>query len=249
MTKALKVRTVSLTDAAVETPIYTVAQAKSEAFDVAAATAEVRDLKSKGDRIVGAVMWNAALTVFNAVEVHKDVVFGDAPGQFKDQTDYVVRGLGFSKGYGTLLKRLGRAAVVHGVKHGTHEWGFLASNVNKGPVSKAIMLEDTDAFRAAIKGYRAEMEEHGEIKGAARTPQTPDGGETGNGEETGTRETPEETVAKRPATVDDVLGMLDEMVKNLDREAWAAVENRLDRIVTRENTLRAKKAAEETASK
>jgi hypothetical protein len=237
MSKAVQTRTFS---APVEATLFTVAEAKKGFADPVQATKDVRALKDSADRVAGAVMWNAALVVFDALGESKDRVIGDA-APFKDQTDYIVRGLGFSKGYGTTLKRLGRAAVVHGVRQGSAEWAFLASNAQRAAVGAAIALDDTAEFKRLIKGYAAEMREHGEIKGAARTPQVGDGTDKGDGDK-GDGSTPAES-APREATLDDVLNALDAMLKQADRETFAAAESRIQRMLEREITIRSKQTA------
>lgn len=218
----------------------------SKGFDVPVALEQVREAAKTSDRVRGAVMWNAALLTWDVLEVHRDRWISADPSedQFKDQTDYVVRGLKFGKGYGTTLKRLGRAIMVHGVTQGSAEWSFLASNAQLAPVGKAVALEDTAAFKAEIKRLAAEMREHGSITTGAREPrpasESDQSGDVdtqnrgGNGTATG------DTVERVEATLDQVLSALDTMLRNADRETFAAAENRLTAMLTREVTIRAK---------
>lgn len=247
MSKALQSKPIGT----VEAPTFTVGMARNgfgDADRVRETADLIREEKGNVDRIAGHVMWNAALHAYDVLEVRKSEFLGK-DGVWTDQTDYVLRGLGFkSKGYATTLKRLGRAAVVHGVTRGSAEWAFLASTAQLAPVGKAIALDDTEEFRRLIKGYAAEMKAGGKISADARTPQLP----TGEGEDSGETDTQNRggsaTVAgevseRRDATLQDVLDAVDDFAKGADRETWAAMENRLTRIITRENTVRAAKAA------
>lgn len=226
----------------IEAPTFTVKMARDGFGDLDAAVAAVVSERHAVERVAGHVMWNAALLTYNVLEVNKGEYIGSGEDKpWKDQTDYVVKGLGFSKGYGTTLKRLGRAAVVHGVTRGSAEWGFLASHAQLAPVGKAIALDDTEEFRRLIKGYAAEMRAHGAIKGSARTPQIASEGE-GEGSGEGSGESAPAPATERPATVADILNALDAAAKAADREGWAAIEDRLSRIIEREVTLRAKQS-------
>ena len=232
MSKALQSKVVS---DAIEAPTFTVKMARDGFGDLDAAVASVLAEKSAVDKGAGHVMWNAALLTYNILEVNKSDYIG-ADKAWKDQTDYILK-IGFkSKGYATTLKRLGRAAVVHGVKQGSTEWAFLASNAQMAAVGKAIALDDTAEFRAAIKGYRAEMESKGAITASARTPQVPDGSETAETE----TETEAPASEAREATLDDILAALDAMLKGADRETFAAAESRINRIMEREILVRSK---------
>lgn len=231
MSKALATRTVL---DAVEAPTFTVKMARDGFGDLDAAVSAVVAEKSAADRVAGHVMWNAALLAFNVLESNRGDYIG-AEKSWKDQGAFV-EALGFSKSYGTKLRRLGRAAVVHGVKRGSGLWTFLASNVGNAAVGKAVALEDSTEAVAALEKMAAEMREHGKITAGARTP----GGETDQTEDESTRETAQPE--KREATLDDVLRTLSEMVKTVDNETWAATESRLQDIITREVTIRTKNA-------
>lgn len=232
----------SVSTTAPEAVVFTVKQARTNSGPLAnvdTAIQTVKSAKSNADRVVGQVMWNAALLT------HSVVTSGHV-GSGKDATmtqgDYVAA-LGFSAAYGTALKRLGRAAVVHGVKRGTPLWGFLCSKAGDAKVGKAIALDDTAAALAALKGFEAEYREHGRITSGASTPRVDDG--TGSGEGTGSDSDGGEgtvTVTLTPAqAVDAALQTLDAALKSLpvdDRETFAMVENRLTAILAREVTLR-----------
>lgn len=237
MAKAVAMRTVTLTDK-VEAHSFTVAQARNGFGDLDQAVAEVATLKGTADRVAGHVMWNAAMVAHNVLNVNSGDYIGAGEGKpWKDQGEFVAK-MGFSKGYGTKLKRLGRAGAVHGVKRGSALWTFLASNVGNAKVGQAIALEDSAEALKILNGYMAEINAHGSIKGDARTPQIGDGSE----ETADTTAEETATPARREASLDDVLSLLDAMVKDVDNETWAAVENRLNRIVEREVTVRTKVA-------
>lgn len=217
----------------VETPTFTVRQAREGFGDLDAAVASVAAAKAGTDRAVGHVMWNAALLAHNVLETNRgDYIGRDKP--YADQGAFVAA-LGFGKSYGTLLKRLGRAAVVHGVKRGSAAWTFLAVNGGRAEVGKAVALDDTEAFNAEVQSMIAQVREHGKITQGSRGPNR----EGGSGESDKTESTDDREVPARPATIGDVMRTLDDLVKTLDRDAWADVESRLTRIIERENLNRA----------
>lgn len=227
------------------TGTLTVAQVKKGGgiADPAAETQRVREAVAGLARTQGGVMWDAALLVHYVVgpDTKDDAGLIGEGRAYNDQTDYVVRGLGFAKSYGTTLKRLGRAATVHGVRRGSREWTFLASNAQRAEVGRAVALEDTGEFKAAVKELAERMATSGTLalpKGRGGQPD--DGsGTAGNGGDDA-----ENTAAAQSGqtemTVGECLAALSDLVKGLSREDWAATEDRMTAIITRENTIRAK---------
>lgn len=192
--------------------------------DTDAVLSDLLTRKRSADRVVGEVMYDAALAAHRIVTMTKAL----------KQGDYASR-IGFSESYGNRLTRLGRAAVVHGVKPRTTLWTFLASNASHAEVGKAIAMEDTAQAVKRLQTLAAEHAEHGKISAGARVP-TPEVTPGEDGDKVVTDPAP----APVAATLGDVLDALDRMVKAADREAWAATENRLQAIITRENVLRSK---------
>lgn len=104
----------SVSTTAPEAVVFTVKEARNHSgalANVDTAVQTVKSGKANADRVAGQVMWNAALLTHS-------VISSGHVGSGKDSTmtqgDYV-KSIGFSPAYGTALKRLGRAAVVHGV--------------------------------------------------------------------------------------------------------------------------------------
>lgn len=227
-----------------EAPGLTVAQVtKGEGLDAAALTAQVRDAAASVDKERGNVMWDAALLVHFVVSPEtKDHagIIGEGRA-YNDQSDYVVRGLGFAKSYGTTLKRLGRAAIVHKVRKGSREWTFLASNAQRAEVGRAVALDDTAEFKASVKELAERMSTSGTLALPKRGDARPDegSGTAGNGGDDGESQAQAQQ-GESTMSVGELLAALGEAVKGLDREDWAATEDRMTAIITRENTIRAK---------
>lgn len=220
-------------------PAFTVGQAVAGFEDFDAATKQVQEEATIGAKVRGHVMWNAALHAHYALDTARGELIGEG-NRWADQGQYAAA-MGYGKSSGTLLKRLGRAAVVHKVRRGSATWTFLASHAQRAEVGKAIALDSTEEFNAEVKRLATNWSKLGTVKDGPdkREGQPSDGSDTaGNGGDPTEGQQPE----ARDVTVGEVLDLLDTMVKSLTREDWAAVENRLDRIVTRENTIRAEAA-------
>ena len=236
----------SITKTETGAPGLTVAQVtKGEGLDAAALTTAVREAAAGVDKARGEVMWDAALLVHFVVDPStKDAagIIGEGRA-YNDQSDYVVRGLGFAKSYGTTLKRLGRAAIVHKVRKGSREWTFLASNAQRAEVGKAVALDDTAAFKSAVKELAERMSVSGTLAlPKSRGAQPDDGsGTAGNGGDAEETRAQAETGAQ-VMSVGDLLAALSDAVKGMTRDDWAATESRMHDIITRENTIRAKAA-------
>lgn len=230
----------SVQTTAPEAIVFTVKEARNHSgalANVDAAVQTVKSGKANADRVAGQVMWNAALLTHS-------VISSGHVGSGKDATmtqgDYV-KSIGFSPAYGTALKRLGRAAVVHGVKRGTTMWGFLCSKAGDAKVGAAIALDDTAEALKILRGFEAEYREHGKISTGASTPRVSDGSEATPTESTPTEDGTVEVTLTPAQSVTAALDLLDRALRTLpveDRETWAATENRLAAIVEREVTLR-----------
>lgn len=218
-------------------PAFTLSQARDGFEDFDAATQQVKDEATVGAKVRGHVMWNAALHAHYVLDVAKGDYIG-AEGRWADQGQYAAA-MGYGKSYGTTLKRLGRAATVHGVRRGSATWTFLASHAQRAEVGKAIALDDTEAFKAEVKRLAENWQKLGTVKDGP----TPRGGQPDDGGQTPGKggEAPEEGET-REATMGELLDLLSESVKSLTRDDWATVENRLQAIITRENTIRTKAA-------
>lgn len=215
-------------------PTFTLKQAREGFGDLDAAIKDVATEKSAHDKIKGHLMWNAGLLAFNVLDVNRKDYVGE--GKAFETQEAFVNSLGWSsKGYATTLKRLGRAAVVHGVKRTSAEWTFLSQNAQRGEVGKAIALDDTAEFQKAVKGLAAQMAEHGSITAGAK----PSGGRPSEGESESSGEG-DGSAQAREATLNDVIDALDAMLKDADRDATVAALARLARITEREARLMAK---------
>lgn len=182
-------------------PTLTVATAKREqaATDLRQIAKTVADSKRQADRVVGDVMWTAALTTHNVAEVSRAI---GKDGVWSSQADYA-KAIGFGPAYVTRLKRLGRAAVVLGVTKSSREWTFLASYADRAPVGKAIAdATDSADLKRRLKPLMAEMAEHGKITTGARVPQI---ASEKDGEKDGEKGAEKSTT---PPTLGDVRAML-----------------------------------------
>lgn len=223
--------------------------------DVDAMTAWIRHRKGETDREVGALMWTAALgthALFVAATTTENPT-PKAPNGFAKQGDYA-EAIGFSNGYVTKLRNLGRAAAVHGVTKASGDWGFLVANVGNAKVSEAIKSDDTAAFRKALKTFRAQVAEHGRIIGDSKPPtgEILSGGPTPEGQSTpsdGTSgDAPVVTIdplAALDAALDAVEAAAKAATDRMTAERWSGYEDRLDAVKTRMVTIltdRAKKS-------
>jgi hypothetical protein len=223
--------------------VYTVGNARSGKGGLDNTEAVLSDIgrrQSSVGRVAGAVMFDASLAAWRLVHSTKAV----------SQRDYA-EGTGFAASYVSRLVRIGRYVVDLGVVKGSERFTFLAShgsNARVGALLKAY--DDGKADKAqTMRGLDlliAEVKEHGKITSGARTPQPNDGTDTSDKADQAETETG--TTDERAATIGDVLDALDAMVKGLDREVWAATENRLQAIITREVTVRAKADAPKPAA-
>lgn len=217
-------------------PAFTLAQATKGFEDFDAATAQVKEEATIGAKVRGHVMWNAALHAHYVLDVAKGEFLGEG-GRWQDQGQYAAA-MGYGKSYGTVLKRLGRAATVHGVRRGSATWTFLASHAQRAEVGKAVALDDTAEFKAEISRLADNWAKLGTVKDGPVTRE----GQPGDGSDTaGNGGDPAEGQSEvREVTMGELLDALSESVKSLTREDWATVENRLTAIITRENQIRAK---------
>lgn len=213
-----------------------------EGIDLDAATAYVRHLKGEADQSTRLSVWEAARLTHGVVAAGN---IGKGEGKhYPTQGDYA-REIGFSEGWVSRLKSVGRAIAVHGVTKASAEYAFLVQHAANAKVSAAIKSEDTREFKSLLKTYMSQMAEHGRILGETRAPQIGDGTEE-TGEAEG--ETVAGEVVETPA--DPMVAVL-AAVKALDAackaagftpETWAPVEDSVNKILTREVTLLAKQA-------
>jgi hypothetical protein len=223
-------------------PTFTLKQAREGFGDLDEAVRTVAAEKAAHDKIAGHLMWNAGLLAYNVLDLNRKDYVGKGKA-FETQEEYVKACGWTSKGYATTLKRLGRAAVVHGVKRTSAEWTFLASHAQRGEVGKAIALDDSEEFAKSIKSLAAQMAEHGSITAGAKPARPNDG--TSEGTE-GTEEKPEPA---RVATLNDILDGLDAALKVADKDATLAAITRLNRMIERETRLIAKAEKDAAALK
>lgn len=217
-----------------------------EAVREAAST--VASHKHAADKVAGEVMWEAGLLTHYVVVTSKAI---GAEGLWEAQGDYA-KSIGFSPAYVTRLKRLGRAAVVHGVRKGSARWTFLASFADRAEVGKAVALDDTDEFGAVIDAIAESTRKTGKytLPGSTEAPALEGGEQGANRQPSGEVEVTERAEAERVVqpTVGDVravLRSLAETVKSLNADDWSAVEDGVLALVSNENTRRVTLAAAE----
>lgn len=230
-------------------PVLTVADVRKGGIDVRGTMQRILE-REQVIAVAGTpVMTEKALHVFYATTT-KGIISKDG-GEFPTQGDYAAA-FNLSPAYATRLKRLGRALVEFGVKQGDRRYTYLATVGDKKPAGEVFKAVDalpvtddakadakarTDLFHKGIDALIAGKPAIEEKRGAQ-----PDDGSKG-GEDGGEDKGGEETTTARPVTVADVLSLLDTFAKEADREQWAAIENKLQAIITRENTVRAKAAS------
>lgn len=218
-------------------PAFTLTQAREGFADFDAATSQVREEATIGAKVRGHVMWNAALHAHYVLDVAKAEFVGEGQ-RWADQGQYAAA-MGYGKSYGTTLKRLGRAATVHGVRRGSATWTFLASHAQRAEVGKAIALDSTDEFKAEVKRLAENWAKLGTVKDGpvTREGQPGDGSSVaGNGGDASEGQSGEAS----EVTIGQLLDLLSEAVKPLTRDDWATVENRLTAIIAREVQIRTK---------
>jgi len=215
---------------------------KVGAFDVKATAETVKREHKLAADMVGGAMWDSALFTHYVVETDPAIGKGR---EWESQNAYAAA-MGWSKGYVTALKNLGRAVVVFGVRKGSADWTLLAGKIDKSHAAKvreAVNGDDADAFKAAVDALREEERQRA-LKAAGKREPRNLGGSTGEDEGTGeagnggaTPTAPEGTTV---ATPKQILDAVDNLAKHADRETWAMIETRLATIVEREVRLRAK---------
>jgi len=196
--------------------------------------------KSAADRIVGDVMWEAGLLTHYVTVTAKAI---GSDGLWEAQGDYA-KAIGYSPAYVTRLKRLGRAAVVHGVRKGSARWTFLASFADRAEVGQAVKSDDREEFEAVIDALIESTRKAG--KYAVPGAETPaiEGGEQGanrtpSGEtEVTEREADRETVVTTIGDMREAFRVLASKVKDLSNEDWSAVEDMWESLRSNENTRR-----------
>lgn len=233
-------------------PLLTVAQAKAGDLAGQEVTAFVSQVR---DRVQIAASMREVSLVDAALGFHAVVVKGQnmTQGDYADALygkvgkDGITKGSG--KSMGTLLKRLADSAIRLGFEPGTPEWSYLVQKGGNAVVGQALSLPTAKARKAitsqakayAVAGDAAQLT-------AGRTPRPNDGAqasEAADSAESATGST--ESAPTVPLNIGNVLDALDGMAKSADREGWAAIENRLQAIITREVTVRA--AADKAESK
>jgi hypothetical protein len=133
--------------------LLTATQAKRRmtAEDHRSLSSRIGEAKKRVDGSASNVMWDAALDVYNAVEV-SDLI-GEHEGAAYRTRGVLATELGFSEGYVSRLLKIGRAVVRHGVRRNSKAFAFLAANA----ANKALtpVLGDTPAtteeFNAALE--------------------------------------------------------------------------------------------------
>lgn len=179
--------------------LLTASQAKRRmtAEDHRSLSSRIGEAKKRVDGSASNVMWDAALDVYNAVEV-SDLI-GEHEGAAYRTRGVLAESLGFSEGYVSRLLKIGRAVVRHGVRRNSKQFAFLAANAaNKAltpvlgdtPVSTEEFTKTLDAL---MSGKQIESTQ-------TRQAQPNDGTET----ETET----EGSTPKAPATAGDIIAQI-----------------------------------------
>lgn len=226
-------------------PLLTVAQAKAGDLagqEVAAFVSQVRDRVQIAASMREVSLVDAALGFHAVVVKGKNMTQGDYADALYGKTGKsgdITKGSG--KSMGTLLKRLADAAVRLGFEPGTPEWSYLVQKGGNAVVGQALVQPAAKARKAitaqakayAVAGDAAQLT-------AGRTPRPNDGAEAtaaADSAESATGST--ESAPTVPLNVGNILDALDRFAKDADREGWAAIENRMQAIITREVTVRA----------
>lgn len=141
----------------------TQAKRRMSAEDHRSLSSRIGEAKKRVDGSASNVMWDAALDVYNAVEV-SDLV-GEHDGAAYRTRGVLATELGFSEGYVSRLLKIGRAVVRHGVRRNSKQFAFLAANAaNKAltPVlgdTPVTTEEFTKALDALMSGKQIESKQ------------------------------------------------------------------------------------------
>jgi hypothetical protein len=180
--------------------LLTATQAKRRmtAEDHRSLSSRIGEAKKRVDGSASNVMWDAALDVYNAVEV-SDLI-GEHEGAAYRTRGVLATELGFSEGYVSRLLKIGRAVVRHGVRRNSKAFAFLAANAaNKAltPVlgdTPATTEEFNAALEALMSGKQVESSQ-------TRQAQPNDGTESTEGSTEGGKST-------APATAGDIIAQI-----------------------------------------
>lgn len=237
MSNATLTKQTTATADKVSTVQWTVANArKAGGFpDLDALIAELAADKAAVDREAGQVMYRAALGFHNVVNVTESL----------GQGDYVVR-IGFSKAYGTLLKRLARAAVVHGVQQGSDTWRFLCSKGGDAKVGKVLDRPKGRDVTAELRTMAAEFK-GGTYTASARQalpasdPAKGTENETESDKASGTQPAPgKPTTEPLIPSFDQAVAAIAMYLKNADKDTFSRMEDRITEVVAHAISERAK---------
>lgn len=219
----------------------------------------VTTVRSEAERAATAastLMWDAACLTSRLTRTE---MIGKGKGEiggFDSQRAYA-SALGVAESYVSRFVRLGVAVADFGVTYGSREWTFLASRASDGKVSKVLKGKPDDLHDYAgnatndagsYSGKRLLSVWAAEFAAGTYTPGDTRAAITA-GDGTATPEAPgeeggaAEVVETREPTPAEILSALDKVVKGLSDEDWAAVETRMGAIITREVTVRTKRAA------
>lgn len=194
------------------------------------AVAVVKDL---GKRHAGYAAAGDNLTYDTAMVFHAVVVTDKAMSAVE-----FVKGIGKSQSMGTTYRRLSSLALRFNLTASSRAWKFLVQRGTSQPVKDQVVdVEDDDTARAnlgtLVENYFSGKEAEKQEKKTRKA--RPNDGAEGEPESGSEPITETLTVAK-------VLDLIDAAAKSADREGWAQIENRLQAIITRENTLRVEQA-------
>jgi hypothetical protein len=144
---------------------------------------------------------------------------------------------------GTLLKRLAITAVNLKVRADDADvWPFVVQKGTSAAVGDILKgaEDDVQGTLAALKQAAADWRSGKRAEKQTRAAR-PNDGEKGEKDETG------KVTTRKVATLSDVLDALDAYLKVADREEFAAAEDRINAMLHREITLRAKVKDESAA--
>lgn len=119
-------------------PQFTVTAAKAGAMPFKQAASNIKSRFNGIDKERGKIAYDAALLTYNVEFVANTYGSGAGRSNWRVYSD----DLGVSPSYVKLLRTLGRAAVVHGIKPNTKRWAFLVQKANAGEVAR-LLREDT----------------------------------------------------------------------------------------------------------